>query len=41
MIHEIQHILGLCGEKHFSIMVVILDWQNFNPIFTYIKTLLK
>jgi len=41
MIHEIQHILGLCGEKHFNILSVILDWQNFSPIFSYIKTLFK
>jgi hypothetical protein len=41
MIHEIQHILGICGEKHLSILSVMIDWQNFSPIFNYIKTLLK
>jgi len=41
MIHEITHILGLCGEKHFSALAILLDWQNISPIFTYIKTLFK
>jgi hypothetical protein len=41
MIHEITHILGLCGEKHFSMLSVLADWQNLSPIFNYIKTLLK
>jgi hypothetical protein len=41
MIHEITHMLGLCGEKHFNLLGVILDWQNISPIFNYIKTLLK
>jgi hypothetical protein len=41
MIHEIQHLLGLCGEKHLSAITIIFDWQNFSPIFNYIKTLLK
>jgi hypothetical protein len=39
--HEIQHLLGICGEKHFSILSVLADWQNINPIFNYIKTLFK
>jgi hypothetical protein len=39
--HELVHALGICGEKHFSILSVLLDWQNISPIFNYIKTLLK
>jgi hypothetical protein len=41
MIHEITHILGLCGEKHLNAMVIVFDWQNISPIFNYIKTLFK
>ena len=41
ILHTIEHTLGLCGEKHLSAVTIILDWQNFSPIFNYIKTLLK
>ena len=41
MIEFIEHTLGICGEKHFSIAAVILDWQNFSPILNYIKSLFK
>jgi hypothetical protein len=41
MIHEIYHILGLCGDKHPSIIVMIAEWHNFSPIFNYIKTIFK
>jgi hypothetical protein len=41
MIEFIEHTLGLCGEKHFNIAAVILDWQNFSPILNYIKSLFK
>jgi len=40
MIHEIYHILGLCGEKHLSVLAIV-EWPNFNIIFNYIKTLFK
>jgi hypothetical protein len=36
MVHFIEHILGLCGEKHLSLMA-ITEWPNFSLIFTYIK----
>jgi hypothetical protein len=39
--HEILHILGLCGDKHPSIAAFILEWHNFSPIFNYIKTVFK
>jgi hypothetical protein len=39
--HEILHILGFCGEKHPSIVVVILEWHNLGPMFNYIKTIFK
>jgi hypothetical protein len=39
--HEIIHVLGLCGDKHPSIMFIILEWHNFSPIFNYIKTIFK
>lgn len=39
--HELQHILGLCGDKHPSIIAILSEWQNIVPIFNYIKTLFK
>jgi hypothetical protein len=41
MIHEIQHILGLCGDKHPSIIAILSEWHNFSPIFNYIKIYFK
>jgi len=41
MLHEIYHLLGLCGDKHPSLIYLILEWQNINHIFTYIKMLFK
>jgi hypothetical protein len=41
MIHELQHVLGLCGEKHPSIIFFLTEWQNIVPIFNHIKTILK
>ena len=41
MIHEIQHLLGICGEKHLSLMAVLLEWPSLNHMFTYIKTYIK
>jgi hypothetical protein len=37
MIHIIEHILGLCGEKHFS-LIAITEWPNLFCIFNYLKT---
>jgi hypothetical protein len=37
MIHIIEHTLGLCGEKHIS-LIAIAEWQNLVYIFNYIKT---
>jgi hypothetical protein len=40
ILHIIEHTLGLCGEKHLSVLAIV-EWPNFNIIFTYIKTLFK
>jgi len=40
MIHFIEHTLGLCGEKHLS-LVAITEWPNLSLIFDYIKIRLK
>jgi hypothetical protein len=40
LIHIMEHTLGLCGEKHISILG-ILEWPNFNFIFNYIKYIKK
>jgi len=39
--HEIYHLLGICGEKHLSFLAFLVEWPNLQPIFTYIRTLLK
>jgi hypothetical protein len=39
--HEFIHILGLCGDKHPNIAIILLEWHNFSPIFNYIKTIFK
>ena len=39
--HEVIHMLGLCGEKHASVIAIISEWHNFSPIFNYIKTVFK
>jgi hypothetical protein len=39
MIHLIEHTLGLCGEKHLS-LVAITEWPNLGLIFNYIKNTL-
>jgi hypothetical protein len=39
--HEIVHVLGICGDKHPSIILILSEWHNFSPIFNYIKTILK
>jgi hypothetical protein len=41
IMHILEHALGLCGEKHASIIVVLSEWHNFSPIFNYIKTIFK
>jgi hypothetical protein len=40
MIHIVEHVLGACGEKHLS-LIMITEWPNFGLIFNYIKTILK
>lgn len=41
LFHIVEHTIGLCGEKHLNIMVIITEWPSFSPIFNYIKTLFK
>lgn len=41
MIHELTHLLGICGEKHFSALTILLDWQTLSPVVHYIKTVFK
>jgi hypothetical protein len=35
--HEVFHILGLCGDKHISLIAFLNEWPSLNYIFTYIK----
>ena len=37
LLHTLQHALGLCGEKHLSIISALMDYSNLQAILTYIK----
>jgi len=41
MIHLIEHVLGLCGEKHPSIIAFILEYHSINLTYliNYIKVM--
>jgi hypothetical protein len=39
--HEVIHMLGLCGEKHLSFLVFFMESPNLGVIFNYIKTIFK
>jgi hypothetical protein len=41
MIHFIEHALGICGDKHLSVIAVLTEWHNFGVIFNYIKLYFK
>jgi hypothetical protein len=41
LLHILEHALGLCGDKHPSIIAIISEWHNFSPIFKYKKTIFK
>lgn len=40
-LHELSHILGICGEKHFSLLGLVNEWPNLEYIFTYLKYKIK
>jgi hypothetical protein len=37
----ILHTLGLCGEKHMSIIVLLAEWPSLLHTFSYIKNIFK
>mgnify|MGYP003353079750 FL=1 len=41
MIHIIEHALGLCGEKHISLLSVMLEYHSINLTYliNYIKVM--
>jgi len=39
MIHFIEHILGLCGEKHPSIIAMMMEHQSIINAINYLKSL--
>jgi hypothetical protein len=41
ILHIIEHTLGLCGEKHPSIIYLLSEGHNLGYIFNYIKTIFK
>lgn len=41
LLHTVEHALGLCGEKHLSLLGFLLEYPTYSPIFRYIKFLFK
>lgn len=33
--HELLHILGLCGEKHPSLLIIINEWFHIQNVINY------
>jgi len=38
--HELFHILGLCGEKHPSLIILLSEWPSIRILIDYIKILI-
>jgi len=38
LLHTLEHTLGLCGERHLSLLGVFMDFPNLNYFFHYLKT---
>jgi hypothetical protein len=41
LLHTLEHTLGLCGEKHLSVLSALVEYPNVYAIFNYIKALFK
>jgi hypothetical protein len=37
LIHVVEHALGLCGEKHLSLIALISEWPSVSYLINYIK----
>jgi hypothetical protein len=37
LLHTLEHALGLCGEKHLSILSALVEYPSLQAIFNYIK----
>lgn len=37
MLHEITHLLGLCGEPHPSLLYILNEFSALKNLFTWIK----
>jgi hypothetical protein len=35
--HLVEHTLGLCGEKHLSLLAFINEWPSISYAITYLK----
>jgi hypothetical protein len=41
VVHIIEHALGLCGERHLSLLALINEWPSISYAITYLKLKLK
>lgn len=39
--HLVEHTLGLCGEKHPTLLALISEWPSVTHFIQYLKTVLK
>ena len=41
LVHILEHGVGLCGEKHLSLLLAATEWSQFAHFITYVKTFFK
>jgi hypothetical protein len=37
VLHTLEHALGLCGERHLSLIALVSEWPTLSYAITYIK----
>jgi hypothetical protein len=37
VVHIIEHALGLCGERHLSLLALINEWPSISYAIQYLK----
>lgn len=41
LVHILEHGIGLCGEKHLSLLVAATEWPQLAHFINYLKTILR
>ena len=37
LLHTLEHALGLCGERHLSLIALVSEWPSISYAIQYIK----